>query len=200
MNLRFGAHSGIADDRGTVVRKGKQPWLLDNVVVPFFAGIGFAIRGMYKLTVGWWLSPWLQRKDNRALLNDLERDFYFLVSEAETITCQPGVLPFNYATAEILWGNLFLIVTRGRGEVNVLIAPRHARNQQSELGPTIAVLEGRHYSARDLVGNLSAAGDLLRPRLDMLNAAFSEENYPDIRERIPVRDRSQRVFKLAARG
>jgi hypothetical protein len=166
------------------VRKETKLLLLDNVVVPFFAGIGFAVTGIYKLTLAWWLDPWLQRNANRALLGDLQKDLYFLVSQAEVVNLQRAVLPFDYASVEILWRNLFFTITRGRGEVNVSVAPRHARNQQSELGPTIAALEGRLFSEQDIVHDLGDAAALLRPRLDLLNAAFSDQEYARTRERI----------------
>jgi hypothetical protein len=166
------------------MRRERTPWLLDNVVMPFFAGVGFVIMWGYKLTLGWWLDPWDQKRKNRALLDDLQRDFYFLVSEAEAITLPAAVLPFNYASVEILWRNLVFIITRGRGEVNVSIARRHARNQRSELGPTIAALEGRLFSEKEVVRDLGDAAALLRPRLDLLNTAFSEQHFARTWKRI----------------
>jgi hypothetical protein len=95
-----------------------------------------------------------------------------------------AVLPFDYSSVEILWGNLFFVITRGRREVSVSVAPRHARSERSDLGPTIAALEGRNFSAKDAIHDLADAGALLRPRMDLLNAAFSEEQFPRAKERI----------------
>lgn len=39
-------------------------------------------------------------------------------------------------------------------------------------------LEGRNFSAKDVVHNLADAEALLRPRMDLLNAAFSEQQCP----------------------
>jgi hypothetical protein len=166
------------------VRSKRKTWLLDNVIVPFFGGIYFVVTGIYKLTLAWWLATWRQRKSNRALLDDLQRDLYFLVSEAKTIKLPPAVIPFDYAEVEILWRNVFFSFTRGRGEINVSVAPRHARNVRSQLGPTIAALEGRNFSAKGVVDDLADAAALLRPRMDLLNAAFSEQQYSRTRERV----------------
>jgi hypothetical protein len=166
------------------VQRKRVSWLQGNVVIPFLAGIGFAVLGIYRLTLAWWLDPPLQRKSNRALLDDVQRNLYFLVSQAEMVKSPRAVLPFDYSSVEILWGNLFFTITRGRGDVSVSVAPRHARSERFDLGPTIAAVEGRNFSAKDVIHDLVEAGALLRPRMDLLNAAFSEQRYSDTRERI----------------
>ena len=111
------------------------------------------------------------------MLNAVEANLYFLTSEADEINLPNASQPFASASVEILWRNLFFVITRGRGEVTVSLAPRHLRNQQSELGPTIAALEGRNFSERDIVRDLGDAAALLRPRLERLNSAFSEQEF-----------------------
>ena len=75
-------------------------------------------------------------------------------------------------------------ITRGRGEVNVSVAPVYAKDKSYELGPVIAALERRHLSDRDLVNDLEGAANLLRSRLQVLNAAFSEQEFPHIKGRL----------------
>lgn len=134
------------------------------------------VRWIYELTLAWWLDRWLQRRANRALLDDVQRKLHFLVSQAEDVKQSRAVQPFDCASVEILWRNLFFYISRGRGEINVSVAPRHARNEQSEIGPTIAALEGRHFSENDIVNDLEDAAALLRSRLDLLNRAFLNRN------------------------
>ena len=159
-------------------------WLLGNVATPFLRGVGFAVKVIYATAFAWWLDPWLQRKANRKLLIDVEENFFFLFSEAEKVKLPPAGRLIDYASVEFLWKNLFFSITRRRGEVDVSIAPRHAMNEQSELGPTIAALEGRHFSESYAIGNLADAAALLRPRLKLLNNAFSEQEYVHTRQRI----------------
>ena len=111
------------------------------------------------------------------MLDDVRTNQHFLVSEAETINLPERLLPFDYASVEILWQNLFFVITRGRREVTEAVAPRHAKNQPTELGSAIAAVEGRPLSEKDVVRELGGAGDLLRPRLSILNAAFSEQEF-----------------------
>jgi hypothetical protein len=56
----------------------------------------------------------------------------------------------------------------------VTVAPRSAPQNSYELGPLIAALEQRHLSERDIVYDLVGAANLMRPRLEALNHAFSE--------------------------
>ena len=151
---------------------------------PLFAFVGSISRTFEKAFFSRWLQPWFQRRANRALLNDLQRDLYSLISTADLVESPSGNLPFDYASVEILWENLCLTISRGRGAVNVSLAPRHARNERVELGPVIAALEKRHFSSQDVVHDLTDVGSLLRPRLDLLNAAFSEQEYRRTRERM----------------
>ena len=147
-------------------------------------GVGLIVKMLYSAGFSWWLDPWLQRKANLALLNDVQSNLDFVVSQAKAVHSPSPVLPFDYASVNLLWENLFFVITRGRGELNVCVAPRHAQHDLNELGPTIAALEGRHLSERDAVNNLSDAAALLRPRLGLLNAAFSEQEYAHTKARI----------------
>lgn len=154
-------------------------------VAPFFLGIGFIIKTVYYILFAWWLDPWLRRKANRALLDDITKDLYFLVSDPQTyIPRSLGVTKAEWPTVEIPWGNLLFTVVRWRGDTSMSVAPRHAPRESYELGPVVAALECRHFSERDVVNDLAGARNLLRPRLEALNAAFSEQEFPRIKARL----------------
>jgi len=53
-----------------------------------------------------------------------------------------------------------------------------------ELGPVIAQLEGRRYSEHYAINDLREAADLLRPRLQDLNGAFSERDFSMIKQKL----------------
>jgi hypothetical protein len=76
------------------------------------------------------------------------------------------------------------LLRRGREDLSVLIAPRHAPNLSYELGSLVAAVENRQYSERDVIASLSDAANLLRPRLKLLNTAFSEQEFPRTREKL----------------
>ncbi len=154
-----------------------------ELVSPLVRGIGFVVETVYKLAFGWWVDPWVQRKANRALLDDVEANFYFLTSQPEArISCPKRVLPFDFASVEIRWENLRVLVRRGRGDTTVSIAPVHSPQDSYELGPLIAALEHRHFSERDIFNDLAEAANLLRPRLNAINVAFSVTEFQRSKE------------------
>jgi len=174
---------GIGCTICSVERRAKlRVW---DFLAPAIRGIGFFIKVVYIALLGWWLGPWLQRKANRSLLNDVRENFSFLFPKGHVLK-QPRirVLPFDYASVEIAWENLLFSFTRGREEVNVLVAPSHAPKMSYELGPAIAALENRHYSERDRVTNLHDAANLLQPGLEALNTAFSKQSFPAMKQKL----------------
>jgi hypothetical protein len=152
-------------------------------VGPIVLGVCVIIKTVYNVAFAWWLDPWLRRNANRALRDDITANLYFLVSEADGPR-SIVVLQSEWPTVEIPWGNLLFTVVRWRGDTNISIAPRHAPRESYELGPLVAALECRHFSESDVVNNLAEAANLLRPRLQALNAAFSEQEFPRIKERL----------------
>ena len=147
---------------------------------PLIRGIGFAFNVVYYAFFAWWLNPWLDRKANRELVDDITRNLYFLVSEPSSITVQRAEWP----SVQIPWGNLLFTITRWRGDTTVSVAPKHDPVQSYELGPLVAAFERRHFSEHDIVNDLADAARLLRPRLEALNAAFSEQDFPHVRKRL----------------
>jgi hypothetical protein len=156
-----------------------------DFVAPIFLGVGFIIKMVYNITFAWWLDPWLRRKDNRALLDDITANLYFLVSGPRaSVPRGLGVLQSEWPTVEIPWGNLLFTIVRWRDEAHVSVAPRHAPGESHEIGPVVAALENRHLSERDMVNDLAGAANLLRSRLQALNAAFSEREFHRIKDRL----------------
>jgi hypothetical protein len=166
------------------VRQATKTRLLE-LTRPFFVGIAFAVKMVYSIAFAWWFEPWMERKAVRALLNDIKTYLYFLVSPSLTDTLTPiRVVKSEWPEVEIPWENLLFTITRWRAETSVSVAPRHASAERYELGPLIASLEHRHFSERDLINDLADAALLLRPRLQILNAAFSEQEFPRTRKRL----------------
>jgi hypothetical protein len=94
-----------------------------------------------KVAFAWWLDPWLQRNENRALWNDVQANLFFLVSQAQLISSRPvAVMPFDYASVKLLRENVLITITRGRGDLAVSVEPRHAPAESYELGSAIAAL------------------------------------------------------------
>jgi hypothetical protein len=72
--------------------------VVEFVLRPLFIGIGFIVKMVYSVTFAWWLDPWMQRKANRALLDDITRYLYFLVSPSlADISAAIDILPSEWA-------------------------------------------------------------------------------------------------------
>jgi hypothetical protein len=177
------AHTGATPDFNIIlnrvnilnVQKATKLRILE-FLRPLILGIGFAFKVVYYIAFAWWLDPWLRHKANRGLVDDIERNLSFLIAEPSAIR----VLNAESTTAEILTGNLLFTVSRWRGDTTVSVAPRHSPVQSYEIGPLVAAFERRHFSEQDIVNDLVDAARLLRPRLDVLNAAFSEEEFSSV--------------------
>jgi hypothetical protein len=159
--------------------------LLAELVRPPVLLVGFVVKTIYRAAFGWWLDPWLQRRANQLLIEDIRAKLPFLFPDGSIVQHpQIRVLPFDYASVEVGWGNLLFSFTRGREETNVVVAPRHAPNMCYELGPVIAALENRRYTECDAVNDLYDAANLVQPYLQTLNAAFSERDFPIIKQKL----------------
>ena len=144
--------------------------------------LSFALNGIWWVLVGWWFNPISQRTENRALLMDVQTHLYFLTSAGQPIIEKhPPILPFDYASAKILHGNVCYCFTRGRGELNVTVAPRHARESSHELSSVIAALDGSGVAPLLDFVDIAAA---LRPRLLVIDRAFSKECYPEFEKKL----------------
>jgi hypothetical protein len=159
--------------------------LLVGLIRPPVLLVGFVVKAIYRAMFEWWLNPWLQRKANQSLIEDVHANLPFLFPNGSVVEHpEIRVLPFDYASVEIGWENLLFSFTRGREETNVVVAPRHAPNMSYQLGPVIAALEDRRYADRYVINDLHDAANLLQPHLQALNAAFSEQDFPTIKQKL----------------
>jgi hypothetical protein len=156
-----------------------------DVAWPLFAGLRFILKVIHKVLFVWWLDPWLQRRASRELLDDIHANLHFLVSAGQTVSSRrTAVLPFDYASVQIIYENILFCFTRGQGQLNVSVSPRHLPAESYEFGRVVAALDSRRLAAGDLVNHLGGVASLLRSHLIALNDAFSEREYPGLRGRL----------------
>jgi len=175
-----------------------QPlWI--TVLRPPLLALAFIFKTIHKVCFAWWLDPWLQRRQNQSLCDDVQANLYFLYSGGQLIhEKHPKILPFDYAMVRIIFGNIVFCFTRGRDELNVSLSPRHAPNDTHLLSVVIAVLDSKDVTEQREVCYLSELAELLRPRLDALNHAFSEQSYPDFQKRFASEKQTLRTLTREA--
>jgi hypothetical protein len=166
---------------------------------PLFAGLGFVLKVTNRTLLAWWLDPWLQRRANKALWDDVQENLYFLYTKGQPIKERwPRALPFDYASVYIVFENLRFCFTRGRGEVNISVAPRHAPDESYQLAVIIAALDSIDVTQLMQLNDLLEARDLLRARLDDLNGVFSESRYPEFKKKLVSVKENVRVLTRQA--
>jgi len=171
-----------------------QP-LLITVLRPPLLVVAFIFKVIHKVFFVWWLDPWFQRKSNQALWDDVQANLYFLYSNGELIKEKhPQILPFDYASVSLVFDNIRFCFTRGREELNVSLSPRHAPMDTHQLPVVIAALDSKDVTELKPIAYFSEVGDLLRPRLDALNRAFSEKAYPDFKRKLEQEEKTLRVL------
>jgi len=169
-----------------------------GLIWPLFAAAGFFSKVAYNSFLAWWLDPWLQRKANRALWEDVQANLYFLCEHGQLIQEKPiQILPFDYASVRLTYENLLFVFTRGRGELNTSLAPRSAPEETFRLSVVMAVLDSADVEEQRPPESLSALASLLRPRMVALNDAFSDSRYPEFREKLAE---AKKVLRAATKG
>ena len=78
----------------------------------------------------------------------------------------------------LVYENICFYFTKGRGELNVTVAPSHDREQTSHLNFLLAALDGKQISKFPEPQTMSEVRELLLPRIQALDQAFSESAYP----------------------
>jgi hypothetical protein len=168
------------------------------VLRPAYLLVNFVARIADTVLFGW-LALWSQKRENASLMDDIEANLYFLISAGEVVKERwTKVHPFDYASVQINYENICFFVTRGQGQVNVLLSPRHALRDTHELSIVIAALDSSDVREQKPVNYLSEVGDLLRPRLDALNEAFSELRYAEFRKKLDAERETVRLLTRQA--
>jgi hypothetical protein len=173
--------------------------LIAEIFWPFFQALAFIFGATHKIFLSWWLDPWIQRRANQALWDDVQGNLYFLYSKGHPIVEQhPPILPFDYASVRIVLGNVGYCFTRGRGELNVSLSPANDPKDSHEFSIVMAALDGTDVAEQRSANHFSEVAGLLRPRLDALNEAYSEQAYPAFRARLAEGKRTLRILAKEA--
>jgi hypothetical protein len=159
------------------------------LLVPYFAGVV-----VYKALFSWWFDPWSQRKANQALWLDLQSQLYFLTSKGQVVReRQTRVQPFDYATVRIAFENVCFCFTRGRRELNISLSPSYQTGDRYDLLAVIAALDSKDTTELPPIDSLWEAADVIGSRLDDLNRAFSEREYPDFKHKLVAIKNEERI-------
>jgi hypothetical protein len=165
---------------------------------PIYAVLSFLVVVVYQ-TLFWWYELWSQHRANASLLDDVQANLYFLFSEGHVVKERwTKIHPFDYACVRIDYGNICFWFTRGRNELNVSLSPRHLPNETYELNVVIAALDPTDVTEQKPIRYLSEVADLIKPRLNALNEAYSEQHYHEFKRKLASGKDSLRVLAKQA--
>lgn len=71
------------------MQKRNRQLLVELIRLPILLA-GFVVKTIYRTIFGWWLDPWLQRKANESLLEDVRATLSFLFSIGRVIQTPPN--------------------------------------------------------------------------------------------------------------
>jgi hypothetical protein len=164
------------------------------VVRPLNVVVGFLFRLVTAVLFGW-LAILLQRRADSSLLYEVRTELYFLFPAGSVVKERwYRVLPFDYASVGINYHNVCFWITRGRGELNVSIAIRDVPRPTYEIGLVVAALDSTVATEQKPIRYLLQVADLLRPRIEAINDAFSESKYPEFKEKLSDQNKALRVL------
>jgi hypothetical protein len=149
----------------------------------------------YKAFFSWWYDPWQQGKANEALWHEVQARLYFLAATGELVKeRRPAILPFDYASINIVFKNLRFCFTRGQGEFNVTLSPARFPSHTYHLESVLAALSSNETSEVQRIDTLEEVAEVLRSRLDAISESFSETEYPEFREKLLKEKESERIL------
>jgi hypothetical protein len=168
-------------------------------VWPLFAGFSFFLKIIHKIFFAWWLDSLLQRRANKALWDDIQTNLHFLYTTGEPVREErTRILPFDYASVYIDFGNVRFCFARGRDELSVSLSPRIALKETYELSVVIAAFDLKDIADVAPLNSLAEVNDLLQTRLHDLNRAFSESQYPEFKTRLMKVKEGERILTRQA--
>jgi hypothetical protein len=165
----------------------RASWLI-TVVRPPLMVIMFVLESTYALLFGWWLNKGIARANQHRLRKDIQDELWFLFSEygARIVPNDPMRFPppLDYAVVTLVANDLNFKFVRGRGDLDVYVGPDRLPRFRHELSLVLSQLDVAGVPMRQPLYRLANVQRILRPYMDLLRDAFSEDKYPELERRL----------------
>jgi len=169
-----------------VLRNDRRQRVIVVIGQPIYDAVRLVFPAIYK-ALFWWVDIWLQRRRNAALRDEIQANLFFLYSAGTVISekwIRTAIHPFDYAVVGVISDKLHFSFARGQDQLNILLAPQHLPNDTHDLYTVLAAFDGVDIGELKPTKYLSDVAELLRPRIDALNDAFSETGYSSFRQKL----------------
>jgi hypothetical protein len=170
--------------------------LIISLIRPPLIVIGFVTKSLYSLFFGW-ADKRLGRRLEQQLGKDIKQNLSFIFDQyGGVIVPNTGVRfppPFDYAVVTIEATDLLFRFYRGRGDLNVYVAPKQAPNDWNDVSLVISALKAPDDMQRRTFVLLSDMTYFLKAHMSEIQAAFSPENYANTLQNLAAFKRYERV-------
>jgi hypothetical protein len=135
----------------------------------------------YKLFVGWWLNPILDRRYELKFREQVRADLAFLFHDFDG-QFVPNERPDKYATlVTVEVSELRVVVSQHHGDYGISVARRESPEIKESLESVLeAIYERDGTDRKPRHTSLAELGELFREKFTEVKMALSKENYADI--------------------
>jgi hypothetical protein len=193
----------LYEERMTPMQRGSIRWhifrVFAYVCVPIVLVIRFVFSGLYSIFFAWWLTDILANRTQQEFTGRVRAhlDYLFVEHGAKVVPnegnkTKPGIY---FKRITVAAEGVRLCLTEWRGEIRVHAAPVFAPAESFEISAVLMVVVPEKWPGqRPTYIALRDFANLLYPRWEAVREAFSEEHYPEVREKLAeVHDRETRM-------
>lgn len=134
----------------------------------------------YKLIVGWWLNPIVDRRYEQKFREQVRTDLAFLFHDFDG-QLVPNERPDKYATlVTVEASELRVVVSQHHGDYGISVARRDSPEVKESLESVLEAIYERDGTRRKpRYISLTELGELFREKFTEVQMALSKENYAD---------------------
>jgi len=162
-------------------------WIIDHRTSLPIRLLRSTVSTVYDLLFGG-LDRRLARKNEERLVEEIHGALPFLfIARGGRIIPNQGVpfLPgFDYAFVTVAVDDILVRFCRGRGDLGVHVASKHAPNDWHEVSRLLNLIEKKEDIERSGILDLRDASRLLESHMDQLKEAFVERPGNDLKQRL----------------
>jgi hypothetical protein len=154
-------------------------FFINNVVRPPVVVIGFLVKGLYWLIVGWWFEPRYDKRQREKLEKSVRNEFSFLFVKHQARILSTTEL-HGWPVVTVFSEGLLIQFLRWRDECHVRITPEKNPASWIQLLTLLNLIEPETNFPPDLV-SFAEASKLLHDRWKLIRSASVPDFSPELK-------------------
>lgn len=150
------------------------------VIAPLaLIAIGPFVLG-YKVFLGWWLNPLMNKHYEGKLREQVRTDFAFLFQEFGGRFVPNQQIDKNATVVTLQVADLRVVVSQHHGDYGITVSKLESPENTEDLDSVLEAIYKKEGSLRRLSYiNLTELGELFRRNFEQIRVALSREHYPE---------------------